>query len=423
METFKNISVSTDGKWAYHHDVPYLVRHINSGTFYIRKRFGKNIVQRSLRTKLISEAKERLPDLLVSLKNEIPVPIDRELPRPPAGYQPKDEIMATVPRSVNFDPNGATKFSEAAAIFLDELNSSPIASDATKRHRASLVLNLLRTWNDLDVRRQKDLTPDVCREFFTRLAGKYSSTHYNAFRWVFRAILQIMRERDAQLGLPTESDPMAKVRRLGVRQREIVLPSKDEFNQLLTYLDGRWPKIALMVRVSAYTGARWLEVTKLRWGDVDFRQKQVRIWCAKRRRTGSQSHVRYVPLIPDAYLFFEYWKNALQPFPQDLVTSQMHCEKQIALACEAIGIQPIRFHDCRHYFATRCIEAGVDIPTVAKWLGHLDGGVLALRVYGHLRNDHSQQQAARIALQEHHEYRNHAGVSGTAPVVAPPHAS
>jgi len=28
----------------------------------------------------------------------------------------------------------------------------------------------------------------------------------------------------------------------------------------------------------------------------------------------------------------------------------------------------------RHLFATRCIENGVDIPTVSRWLGHQDGG-------------------------------------------------
>ena len=28
---------------------------------------------------------------------------------------------------------------------------------------------------------------------------------------------------------------------------------------------------------------------------------------------------------------------------------------------------------------------GVDIPTVSRWLGHKDGGALAMKVYGHLR--------------------------------------
>jgi integrase len=47
------------------------------------------------------------------------------------------------------------------------------------------------------------------------------------------------------------------------------------------------------------------------------------------------------------------------------------------------GIAHLTDHDLRHLFATRCIESGVDIPTVSRWLGHKDGGALAMKVYGH----------------------------------------
>ncbi|MES2706748.1 MAG: tyrosine-type recombinase/integrase [Verrucomicrobiota bacterium] len=42
----------------------------------------------------------------------------------------------------------------------------------------------------------------------------------------------------------------------------------------------------------------------------------------------------------------------------------------------------ITHHDLRHFFATVCIESGVDIPTVSRWLGHRDGRALAMRTYG-----------------------------------------
>jgi integrase len=51
-----------------------------------------------------------------------------------------------------------------------------------------------------------------------------------------------------------------------------------------------------------------------------------------------------------------------------------------------------------HLFATRHIEAGADIPTVSRWLGHKDGGALAMRVYGHLRDEHSQKMAKRVTF-------------------------
>jgi integrase len=68
----------------------------------------------------------------------------------------------------------------------------------------------------------------------------------------------------------------------------------------------------------------------------------------------------------------------------------------LASACAAVGLRPINHHDLRHRFATRCIESGVDIPTVSLWLGNADGGALTMRTYGHLRQEHSTAQAAKV---------------------------
>jgi Fic family protein len=53
-------------------------------------------------------------------------------------------------------------------------------------------------------------------------------------------------------------------------------------------------------------------------------------------------------------------------------------------ATKKLGMKRITHHDLRHFFATRCIENGVDIPTVSRWLGHKDGGALAMKTYGHM---------------------------------------
>jgi hypothetical protein len=38
----------------------------------------------------------------------------------------------------------------------------------------------------------------------------------------------------------------------------------------------------------------------------------------------------------------------------------------------------------------------VDIPTVSRWLGHKDGGALAMKRYGHLRQEHSFAMIKRV---------------------------
>lgn len=52
---------------------------------------------------------------------------------------------------------------------------------------------------------------------------------------------------------------------------------------------------------------------------------------------------------------------------------------------------------------TRCnaavspaVTVAIDYMTIARWVGHKDGGVLIGKVYGHLSNEHAQAQAQRL---------------------------
>jgi integrase len=74
------------------------------------------------------------------------------------------------------------------------------------------------------------------------------------------------------------------------------------------------------------------------------------------------------------------------------------CQQAINRAVKTVGMARITHHDLRHLFATLCIESGVDIPTVSRWLGHKDGGALAMKVYGHLRDQHSVAMAQKVTF-------------------------
>ncbi len=74
--------------------------------------------------------------------------------------------------------------------------------------------------------------------------------------------------------------------------------------------------------------------------------------------------------------------EAHQPQPSDRVSQIDSAKKFLGTACRRLSYPAFSHHDFRHFFATTCIEAGVDIPTVSRWLGHKDGGALAMRVYG-----------------------------------------
>ena len=69
-------------------------------------------------------------------------------------------------------------------------------------------------------------------------------------------------------------------------------------------------------------------------------------------------------------------------------------------ACALAGLRRLTPHDFRHLFITRCIESGVDVPTVARWVGHRDGGALLSRRYFHLMDAHSVTMAGRVRIGE-----------------------
>ena len=68
------------------------------------------------------------------------------------------------------------------------------------------------------------------------------------------------------------------------------------------------------------------------------------------------------------------------------------------LARAAAGLPGFGFHDCRHFFISHAVMAGIDFMTIAKWVGHRDGGILIGKVYGHLADGHSRRQAAKVTF-------------------------
>ena len=64
----------------------------------------------------------------------------------------------------------------------------------------------------------------------------------------------------------------------------------------------------------------------------------------------------------------------------DTISRIQDAKKCLQTTCRKLELPQFTHRDFRHFFATTCIESGVDIPTISRWLGHKDGGALAMRV-------------------------------------------
>jgi integrase len=89
----------------------------------------------------------------------------------------------------------------------------------------------------------------------------------------------------------------------------------------------------------------------------------------------------------------------LLPRREGFLLPQLNVKTALRRACRVLGLPKLSpHHDFRHIFTTRCIESGVDLPTLARWLGHQDKGELLSKRYFHLLDQHSRRMAARVRV-------------------------
>ena len=130
-----------------------------------------------------------------------------------------------------------------------------------------------------------------------------------------------------------------------------------------------------LVEFLAYTGCRLGEAVRVCWHDVNFGRGELVVRGDPIDRT-KNGEIRRVPLIPDARGLLEHVRS-LSPSarPEDKILHVRECQGAMDRAAVMVKMTRITHHDLRHLFATVCIGAGTDIPTVSRWPGHKAGGV------------------------------------------------
>lgn len=177
-------------------------------------------------------------------------------------------------------------------------------------------------------------------------------------------------------------NPAMEVERRRIPLEPPTMPSPEAFSAMLASLDSNIQRArsGLTVRLLAFTGLRINELRNLKPDDIDLKNK----WITA--RVTKNGEIRKVPII----------SAAVEPL-QDFLAGEAltHPRRALRTVSKAVGLQ-LTPHDLRHLFATRCLESGVDVKTVASWLGHKDGGALLLKRYAHLRDHHSQKMAKKV---------------------------
>ncbi len=159
-----------------------------------------------------------------------------------------------------------------------------------------------------------------------------------------------------------------------------------EVDQLLQCVRSLKHRTVLLTLYAA--GLRLGEATSLTIPDIDGQRMLLQIRCAKGQKD------RLVPLSPRLLSALrEYWKQVRSPhylFPgktHEVPLSSTTIQKMCKQAALKAGLRKhVTPHTLRHSYATGLLEAGVDLLTIGRLLGHKS--YMTTMIYLHVRRPH-----------------------------------
>jgi integrase len=189
------------------------------------------------------------------------------------------------------------------------------------------------------------------------------------------------------------ANPFRGVRSLNVPTRmERILELHEETRLLVACSSIRSCYLRPVIVLAFNTGMRRGELLSLEWEQIDLMRRRIRILNAK-----TASSERSIPMnytVRGLLCDLGQKRNSKLVFASKRRDGErfLDLKKGFKRAVKLAGIPKIRFHDLRHTFATRLVQAGVDIITVQHLLGHA-------RISMTARYAHSPDQA-RVAAVE-----------------------
>ena len=229
--------------------------------------------------------------------------------------------------------------------------------------------------------------------------------------------------------LPLPKNPCAKLRMAKVRRPEITIPSKIDVQDMLTLANEEAHPLAAALHLAIYTGLRRGEIAGLEWKHVNLatgvvKVRQTRSYSGNGVTLGTpkSGSSRDIDIDPTTVAVLQAHRIAQDSHREAM--GRKYRDKDVVFAnpkgdpwhpntlyrlaattSRRVG-RGVRFHDLRHFHASEMLNAGINVVTVSKRLGHSTVS-MTLNVYGHLV-DGSQRKAADVFAEAMNSARNSA---------------
>ena len=274
------------------------------------------------------------------------------------------KVMTQVAEGKWFErqPDDNKTFSEMIEKYMSEYSILK-ASSSSLRDRGIAKL-LLSYFGDYYL---KDISPSLIIDYksFRRKKGTLPATIERELSLMKRAFNLAVKEWEW-----CKDNPVSRVSRERFNnQIERWLTHEEESSFMAACPDG----FKEIIIFALNTGMRQGEILNLEWPHVDLFRKTVTI---TRSKNGER---RTIPLNQSALEVLKSKAKVRHIKSHYIFTSQngtridqANLLKVFYQALKKSNVLKFRFHDLRHTFATRLVQANVDLYTVSKLLGHKD---------------------------------------------------
>jgi integrase len=165
--------------------------------------------------------------------------------------------------------------------------------------------------------------------------------------------------------------------------------AEEEVHHLLLICKEHHPDFYPLLYTALATGMRLGELKHLRWCDVDFSRRQIKVENQPAWHTKSYKP-RTIPLTDK---LAEVLNNLPQGNKTEPIFSFVNVRKLWEDTRKKAGLD-CRFHDIRHTYASHLTMKGVPLNTVRELLGHSD--LALLQIYAHLTPNHLAEEANKL---------------------------
>jgi len=318
-------------------------------------------------------------------------------------YEEADEAARAVRRAqrrgeLRVEKPKPRTLAELCTSFLTSKRNEGLAPDSLTIYRVLLERVVIPRIGA--AREPKDVTEADIERYRDNRLKEVSRTTVNREMDRLRALLSFAQKQGIISRNPAES---VKPPKLCTEPKGWLLS-----NEIAPFLDACSQDFATIAKFAIFTGLRRREVIFLQRGDVDLRNNVIQVRAKPhlgfRPKSGQE---RSVPIDPALRPLLENWltshvRQGLEAwiFPtRDGTRRDPHTRwfaVSVQRAAHRVGIsRPLSFHCLRRTYGAMLIEAGVDIYTVSRLLGHADVRITQ-KVYAPISGKFLAQEASKL---------------------------